>query len=244
MSDPNFEHSDGNWDETPSEPHWGEAQWRKYLKDSDLDTAKFLSIYASLKDQPNHLDEVAIQMGWDAEDISLTDEFSSSETEEEESEARFDSADDAPYTLHRHPVIVVTRALYRYLHQSWEHYMANCMALQNGQSQQPQNQHTLSPLLCWNYANSLHQAEMNVLLSIQAIDLGDFGLTICHLKNSLSALNQTLALLDQVTHPDPEFVTSFRKENYIRLFDLREMWIRVMSDCRIEAKRHLGGDSD
>ncbi|CAA6678141.1 MULTISPECIES: hypothetical protein [unclassified Lentimonas] len=231
MSDPNFEHSDGNWDDTPSEPTWGESQWRKYLTGSDRDTAKFLSIYNSLKDKPNHLDEVAIQMGWDAEDISLTDEFSAPEPEDEgEGETPFD-AHDAPYTLHRHPVIVVTRALYRYLHQSWEHYMAH-------------SQNYLSPQLCWKYANSLHQAEMNVLLSIQAIDLGDFGLTICHLKNSLSALNQTLALLDQVTHPDPEFLAGFRKENHIRIFDLREVWIRVMSDCRIECQRRPGGDLD
>ncbi len=229
MSDPNFEHSDGNWDDSPSEPAWGESQWRKYLHGSDRDTAKFLSIYNSLKDKPNHLDEVAVQMGWDAEDISLTDELCAPESDNEgEGETPFD-AHDAPYTLHRHPVIVVTRALYRYLHQSWEHYMAH-------------SQNYLSPQLCWNYASSLHQAEMNVLLSIQAIDLGDFGLTICHLKNSLSALNQTLALLDQVTHPDPEFLASFRQENHIRIFDLREMWLRVMSDCRIECQRRPGGD--
>ncbi len=230
MSDPNFEHSDGNWDETPSEPIWNEYQWRKYLKGSDQDTVKFLSIYNTLKDKPNHLDEVAIQMGWDAEDISLTDEFNTPESEED-TEAHFDANEDAPYTLHCHPVIVVTRALYRDLHQSWEDYMV-------------QSQNDLSPQLCWNYANSLHQAEMNVLLSIQAIDLGDFGLTICHLKNSLSGLNQTLALLNQITHPDPEFLANFLKESHIRIFDLREMWIRVMSDCRIESNRHPGGDQD
>jgi hypothetical protein len=230
MSDPNFEHSEGNWDEFPNEPSWSEYQWRKYLKGSDRDTARFLSIYNSLKDQPNHLDEVAVHMGWDAEDISLTDEFSSSESTEE-AEARFEENENAPYTLHRHPVIVVTRALYRYLHQSWEHYMVH-------------NQSYVSPQLCWNYANSLHQAEMNVLLSIQALDLGDFGLTICHLKNSLGALNQTLALLNQVTHPNPEFLAAFRSEIHIRLFDLREVWIRVMSDCRTECKRRPGGDQD
>ena len=85
---------------------------------------------------------------------------------------------------------------------------------------------------------------MNVLLSIQALDLGDFGLTICHLKNSLNALNQTLALLNQVTHPNSEFLASFRSEIHIRLFDLREVWIRVMSDCRTESKRRPDGNQD
>lgn len=226
MSDPNFDNSEGDdWDEFSShEINWSESQWRNYLKGSDRDTVRFLSIYDSVKDQPNHLDEVATQMGWDAEDISMTDEFSFMELEDDDASGDLEEArEGAPYTLHRHPVFVVTRALYCYLHQSWEHYIL-------------QNPHTLSPKLCWDYANSLHQAEMNVLLSIQALDLGDFGLSICHLKNSLYALNQTLALLDELRHPNRSYLENFRNENRIRLFDLRELWIRVMGDCRHECQ--------
>ena len=47
---------------------------------------------------------------------------------------------------------------------------------------------------------------MNVLLSTQALDLGDYGLSICHLKNSLSALNQTLSILEQLDHPTQSFL--------------------------------------
>ncbi len=224
MSDPNFDHSEGDWEEFSSEPNWGESQWRNYLKGSDRDTARFLSIYNSVKDQPNHLDEVASLMGWDAEDISMTDDFSFIEADEDASE---DVNEGAPYTLHRHPVCVVTRSLYHYLRQSWEHYMLH-------------SQYSLSPKLSWDYGNSLHQAEMNVLLSIQALDLGDFGLSICHLKNSLGALNQTLDLLNQLTHPNAAFLEGFRNETRIRLFDLRELWIRVMGDCRHECQRRPG----
>jgi len=202
------------------------AQWRDYLKGSDRDTARFLSIYESVKDKPNHLDEVATQMGWDADDISMTDEFSFMELDEDELEPTGhleEAREGAPYTLHRHPVFVVTRALYCYLHQSWEKFIIH-------------NPHSVPPKLCWNYANSLHQAEMNVLLSIQALDLGDFGLSICHLKNSLHALNQSLALLNQLRHPNPGYLENFRNENRIRLFDLRELWIRVMGDCRHECQ--------
>ena len=37
-------------------------------------------------------------------------------------------------------------------------------------------------------ARSLHQGEINILLSIQALDLGDYGfkVAICHIKNSLA----------------------------------------------------------
>ena len=158
-------------------------------------------------------------MGWDAEDISMTEEFSVSEVEEEDRQ----EDESAPYTLHRHPVFVVTRSLYRYLHQSWEHFMQ-------------QNGPTVSAKLAWDYAGSLHQGEMNVLLSIQALDLGDFGLSICHLKNALSALNQSLALLNELTHPNEAHLESYRNEVRIRLFDLRELWIRVMGDCRHECQ--------
>ncbi|ADE55660.1 hypothetical protein [Coraliomargarita akajimensis] len=227
MSDPNFDHSEGgDWEDFSSEPIWGEFQWRNYLKSSDRDTARFLSIYNSLKDKPNHLDEVASLMGWDAQDMSMTDEFSSIEVDLEE---QANELEGAPYTLHKHPVFVVTRSLYRYLHQSWEYFMSH-------------NEGEMSARLSWNYANSLHQAEMNVLLSIQALDLGDFGLAICHFKNSLSALNQTLSLLDELTHPNPEFLDAFCHEIRIRLFDLRELWLRVMQDCRIESQRRPGQD--
>lgn len=251
MSDPNFEYSEGDdWEEFSSDPNWSESQWRSYLQGSDRETARFLSIYNSVKDQPNHLDEVATLMGWDAEDISMTDEFAFMDTDAGADEAcdledfpnsraedgalkdgpadAKDPADaGAPYTLHRHPVYVVSRSLYRYLHQSWEHFLAH-------------SDGAVSAKLSWDYANSLHQAEMNVLLSIQALDLGDFGLSICHLKNSLSALNQTLSLLNQLTHGNAAFVDGFRYEARIRLFDLRELWIRVMGDCRHECQRHSG----
>ena len=227
MSDSNFDHSEGDWDEFSNELNWGESQWRDYLKGSDRDTARFLSIYNSVKDKPDHLDEVASMMGWDSEDLSMTDEFILMDSDLEDLP---DAQEDAPYTLHRHPVFVVTRSLYRYLHQSWEHYMER-----NGQR--------VSTKLAWDYGNSLHEGEMNVLLSIQALDLGDFGLSICHLKNSLSALNQTLALLDELRHPNTKYLNSFRSEIQIRLFDLRELWIRVMGDCRHECQ-HRRNDQE
>ena len=123
MNEPNFDHSEGNWEDFSQGSSWGESQWRSYLKNSDRETARFISIYNSLKDKPNHLDEVATQMGWDSDDISLKDEmdeFSAADCNDLES---INENESAPYTLHKHPVIVVTRGLYRYLHQSWEHYL-------------------------------------------------------------------------------------------------------------------------
>jgi hypothetical protein len=229
MSEPNFENSEGSWDEFTNGPFWGESQWRGYLHAADREASSFLSYYNSLKDKPNHLDEIAGLMGWDANDMSMTDEFSNPEIEDDEHPQ--EDSENSPYTLHKHPVIIVTKALYRYLHQSWDHF------LNHSQCEVP-------ALLAWNYAQSLHQAELNVLLSIQALDLGDFGLTICHLKNSLQALNQSLEQLSQLKHPNQEYLEAFRHEIHIRIFDLRELWIRVMNDCRTECQRRPGGNAD
>ena len=226
MSDPDFEHSDGGWDDLPPGPNWGESQWREYLKGTDRDNARFLSIYNSLKHKPDHLDEAAALMGWDVDDMAMTGDFHA----EAEEETVCEPDDEGPYTLHRHPVFVVSRALYYYLRQSWEHYLAH-------------NQHRVSPQFASNYGDSLHQGEINVLLAVQALDLADFGLTICHLKNALAALNHTLALLDQLSHPNSDFVEGYRNEVRIRLFDLRELWLRVMRDCRTECQRRPGDDN-
>ncbi len=230
MSNTNFDSSENHWDEFPEENSWNEHQWRKYLNNSNNDIEHFLSIYETLKDEPSHFDEIANQMGWDAEDISLTDEFGFDEAEED-SDEDFDDEETTPYTPLSHPVVVITHALYGSLRQIWENYV-------------DQNGSYASPQLCWQYADSLHQAEINVMLAVHAIDLGDYGLTICHLKNSLSALNKTLSLLDQIAHPDEDFLTTFRQDIKVRLFDLRELWLRVMDDCRTEYNRRIDDDSE
>jgi len=225
MSEPDFNHFDGDWDEFHEEPAWSESQWRDYLDGSERDTARFLSVYNSLSEKHDPLDEAAALMGWDAEDISLTRDLE--ELPAEDGREREDPSESPPYTLHRHPVFIVTRALYRYLRQSWEHFMARASD-------------ELSAEACWKYADSLHRGEMNAVLAIQALDMGDFGLAVCHLKNGLSALNDSLAQLDALTHPNARFLNAFRREIRIRVFDLREVWLRVMRDCRAEQSRRSG----
>ncbi len=230
MSNANFDPSEGNWGDFYEENTWDEHQWRKYLKDSDSDVQRFLNIYDALKDKPNHFDEIAVQMGWDIEDISLTDDFA--DLSDDDLQEDLDENDElAPYTPLSHPVTVATHALYSSLRQIWEDYVN-------------QNGSYASPQVCWQYADSLHQAEMNVILAVHAIDLGDYGLAICHLKNSLSALNKTLSLLNQIVHPDENSLDKLRKEILVRLFDLRELWIRVIGDCRVEYNRRIDNESD
>lgn len=229
MTDYNFDSEESNWDHFSNESNWNEAQWRNYLRMTEKDSVRFLSIYNSIKDKSNHLDEAASLMGWDGEDISLLDEGMNSEEADENT--NINDASNLPYTLHKHPVFIVTKALYKYLNQSWSHFLKN-------------NNPSISPKLCWDFAQTLHIGEFNVLLAIQALDLGDYGLAICHLKNSLAELNQSLRLLNDLSHDDEEFLKAFTQELRIRIFDLRELWIRVMNDCRYESQRRSDRDPE
>ena len=228
MTDYNSDSDEINWDHLSNESNWNEAQWRNYLRMTEKDSARFLSIYNTIKDKSNHLDEAASLMGWDGDDISLIDEDLL--VEETADNTNTNDFSNLPYTLHKHPVFIVTKALYKYLNQSWSHFM--------------DNNPLISPKICWDFAQSLHLGEFNVLLAIQALDLGDYGLAICHLKNSLAELNQSLRIVNELSHNNEEFLLAFTQEMRIRIFDLRELWIRVMYDCRHESQRRGGKDSE
>ena len=75
-----------------------------------------MSIYNSVKDKSNHLDEAASLMGWDGDDISLIEE--DLQAEETAENTNTNDFSNLPYTLHKHPVFIVTKALYKYLNQS------------------------------------------------------------------------------------------------------------------------------
>ena len=221
-------HFDGDWEDKGGLT-WNEQDSRRYLNENEKEIARFLSIYNSLKDQPDHLDEAAHLMGWEVEDWSNPvdgDSFDEgedfSDPAQRPDESDFDDLE--PYTLHKHPVFIVTQALHNFLRQSWEQFMLHA-------------QPYLSPQLSWSYSNSLHRSELYSTLALQSLDLGDFALTVCHLKTALAALNQSLSTLQNLSHRHSRFLDRFQQEMYIRIFDLREIWLRVMQDCRDEVNR-------
>lgn len=228
MVDYNFESNDSSWgDQFSNESNWDEAQWRNYLKITEKDSARFLSIYNTIKDKKNHLDEAAHLMGWDEDDISLIDDEKDSNFHELEDSFITENENSHfshPYTLHKHPVFIVTKSLYKYINQSWGSFLKD-------------NNCDVSALLSWNFSKSLHDGEINVLLAIQSLDFGDFGLAICHLKNSLFEINKSIKILHELSQEETQIIKDFTKELMIRIFDLRELWIRVINDCRHESKR-------
>jgi hypothetical protein len=79
---------------------------------------------------------------------------------------------------------------------------------------------------------SLYRGEEQAILAVQALDFGDFAMAISLLKRALRELNQTLALLDDRAASTSRALNHFCHDAQPRLFDLREIWLRVMNECR------------
>ena len=223
MSQYDFESNyDNDWDDG-GEIAWNESDWQRYLRDSDKEVSRFIAVYNSVKEKPDRLDEAAHLMGWDREDWSALDDDELLGYEGEgtlQDETTEDSfADSDPYTIHKHPVYVSNTALYAYLRASWEHLMRHNRA-------QPQAN------LAWSYCASLADGERHSLLGAQSLDLGDYQLAICHFKKSHAALNESMRLNRLFEHHNPKMFNDYLAEATLRMHDLREIWLRVMQDCR------------
>ena len=232
MSNYNFEgQPDGDWDDR-GDLSWERYDWQKYLGRHEEEVEKFVDLYNRLKDQPEHLDEIAHQMGWDATDWSVADDddepdFFSDSSDEEDTE---DAEESEPYTLLRHPVYIVVRGLYRYLRRMWSHYLlGNEQASTNGKA-------------AWLYAQMLSEGEMHSAMALQSLDMGDYQLAVCQIKIALDDINRTFTVLPLLLPngtPDEHLMES---EIRVRLFDLREVFLRLMNDCRDQLHRN-GGNS-
>ena len=219
MSNFDFESNpEGEWEDR-GELAWNEFDWQQFLKRNQQEIARFLTHYRNLCNVPNHLDEIAHQMGWDIEEWSALDssplddeghslcDGSDRPKEEEEGE------DIDPYTIHRHPVYIVTKGLFALVRQSWNRALKH-------------RPDAFTPTLAWDYADSLRRGESNSVLSIQALDMGDLALAICHLKISLSALNDSLRLIQHLHPGKQKLLINLKSETRVWLFDLREIWLR------------------
>ena len=79
--------------------------------------------------------------------------------------------------------------------------------------------------------------------AIHALDFGDYAMAISLLKRSLGALNDSLNLLSGEAAAAQPAVRDYAAEAKIRLFDLREVWLRVIAECRRELGRAVDDSS-
>jgi hypothetical protein len=219
--------ADNEWDDR-GDLAWNEFDWEHYLREQDDIIHRYLAFYEQLKGHPDRIDEAAHFMGWDREDWSsegADDEEDAGAVSEDEAADRADISDyDAePYTLHKNPVFVASRAIFLSLKRGWERIATDSQRV-------PQ-------ALAIGLQTSLYRSEEHALLAIQALDFGDYAMAISLLKRAHGELNQTLALLNSISDPASRSLLHFREDALPRLFDLREIWLRVMHECRQELGR-------
>lgn len=204
---------ENDWEER-REISWTEADWESYLAEHETAVRDYLKNYEQMPEAPDRIDEVARRMGWD---MQADDLLPGLDSEDDEDSADFDDDFDL-YTVHRNPVHIATKALYLGLIVNWERIAVH-----------PERIH---PAHAMGMLGSLYRGREHALQAVQSLDMGDYALAICFFKRALRELNDTLARLAQPNEAAGELLTRYREFATPRLFDLREIWLRVMSECR------------
>ena len=205
--------SENEWEEN-GDLAWNEFDWERYLREQEVAIGRYLGFYESLKASPERIDEVADRMGWNR-----------AETEEVEGRESPDKIlfSDEIYTLQKNPVYIATKALFLSLRGAWEP-----IASQPGRI--PQS-------LALSFLASLHECEEQAVMAIHALDFGDYAMAICLFKRALAGLNDCFASIGSDDANTHLAVRECRDDLRMRLFDLREIWLRVISDCREDSNR-------
>lgn len=222
--------AENEWEER-GDLAWNEFDWERYLREQDESVHRYLRFYESCHGKAERIDEVADLMGWG--DGDWTDDDSSADeiagTKPDESEPDFTEDEDEVYTLHKNPIFIATKAISLSLKGRWE-----AVAGVPGKVPQP---------LALSLLSAFHRQEEAAVHAIHALDFGDYAMAVSIFKRALSSLNGSLALLNDEAANRYRAVAAFRADALPRLFDLREIWLRVIAECREELERPAEDES-
>jgi hypothetical protein len=223
----NFD-SDGSpeneWDDR-GDLAWNEFDWERYLREQDEAIQRYVRFYDAAKDSNDRIDAVAEKMGWGEDEWS--DDSAADAAPREADEAPF--TDDDVYTLHKNPIFIATKAIALGLRRDWEALAVNA-------SQVPQP-------LAVAFLVSLQRSEEHATQAIHALDFGDYAMAVSLFKRAMSALNGSLALLNSEQIQSWPALLAWRTGAQPRLFDLREIWLRVTAECREELDRPVDDEN-
>ncbi len=193
---------------------WNESDWSGYLRRNDLEVGRFLSYYQEVRKLPDRLDLSARRMGWENAD------WAPSEGIVEESADDLDPP-ELPYCIHQHPVYVVARALGMELNSTFRDLCRKAG-------------HAVTPAQAGDIVLSFWEAQHEMIMAVNATDTGDPALALVHMKRALAALNHSMGLVSGL--PSDARMSAAEESETLEgaLFDLREVCLRVMADCRWE----------
>ena len=218
--------SENQWEDR-GDLAWNEFDWERYLREQDEAIHCYLRFYEACKGSADRIDQVAEKMNWGQDDWS--DEGESEDFDAEEDDDAPGDDQEEVYTLHKNPIFIATKAIYLGLNRSWE-------TLASEAGKVPQS-------LAVALLASLHAGEEQAVQAIHALDFGDYAMAVSLFKRALSALNGSLALLNDDSVSRHRSVSVWREDALPRLFDLREVWLRVIAECRDELDRPADDES-
>lgn len=202
---------------------WNEFDWERYLRGQEETIVRYLRHYEDARSRPDRIDFVAVQMGWGSADWP----------DDEESGPPGDPAegdDEDVYTLHQNPVYIATKAIHLSLVLSWERFASD--------------ERRVPQAMAVALLAAVHRAGNQAIEAIHALDFGDFALAVSLFKRALAALNSALAVLNHDTVSRHGDLVAWREQALPRFFDLREIWLRVIAECRDELERPVEEDDE
>lgn len=203
---------DDPWDDR-GELAWNEFDWERYLREQEESIQRYLRLYEAARHREDRIDFVAEQMQWESGDET----GSSAPPEVVEDE------DDEVYTLHKNPLYISTRGIFRSVIRPWERLGADPA--------------TVPQPLAIRLLSSLHRAESQAVEAIHALDFGDYAMAVTLFKRALAILNESLAALHEPVLGRTPGIAAWRESARLRVFDLREIWLRAIAACREELDR-------
>lgn len=198
--------NDNNDFEEKEDLLWNEFDWQNYLKETKKNILEVLATYLKVKQREGFIRSIDKVLDT-AEGVNAS--FSNEDME----------IHSEPYTLHNHPLLLITQALYFHIQSTFEAFITN-------------NPGKLSALIAFQFTLSLHKGEEHSLLAIYALDTNDPPLAVCHLKYAMSCVNESLRILQSIYLPTLQVAKNFLKELSSSLLDLREFCLRIMNDAR------------
>ncbi|AWI09990.1 hypothetical protein CKA38_12675 [Ereboglobus luteus] len=186
---------------------WNEFDWEHYLREQDDTIHRYIGFYELLLRDENRLEKAAAHMGW---------RLSSNEADDDDDDDEDD--DQGPYTVHKNYIYVALRAIHLKLTREWERIAMNPASV-------PQP-------LAVAFSGALHRGESHAVLAVHALDFGDFAMAVSLFKRMFGEINRAIAILDEKAARHSTVLAKYRTEALCMLFDLREISLRMMEDCR------------
>lgn len=223
MSDFNPDNpSDSEGDDDLGGLAWTEFDWERYLREQDDVIHRYIGFYELTGDAPDRLEKVARHMGWafegEADDEDDTDDDSD------------DDDDIEPYTIHKNCIYVATKAIFLKLTREWERMAGDAKNV-------PQP-------LAVAFTGALGRAESHAVLAAHALDFGDFAMAVSLYKRAHAAISRAISMLDENAGRPAAALAQYRERAVPMLFDLREITLMMMRDCRKEIDSPAADDDE